>query len=253
MVIGREQRRGGDAEARLLAFHVAARLQRARRLVDADAAERRIAALLRADVAERRRRRTATVIAASTAQPWRVSPTMRPKVKHSAAGIRKIDSISTKFESGVGFSYGCAELALKKPPPLVPSILIASCEATGPIASVCVVAGVSSVTGLPLASLSGWPSASSFGCCVGGGLERRHVLVGVEVLDHALAHQEHRERRSDSGSSMYSVDARRGRPRSCRWSCAVWRAKPRISAITTAMPVAAEKKFCTVSASICVR
>ena len=30
-------------------------------------------------------------------------------------------------------------------------------------------------------------------------------------------------------------------------------AKPRISANTTAMPVAAEKKFCTASPSICVR
>ena len=37
----------------------------------------------------------------------------------------------------VGFSKGCAELALKKPPPLVPSILIATCEATGPTAIVC--------------------------------------------------------------------------------------------------------------------
>ena len=34
--------------------------------------------------------------------------------------------------SGVGFSYGCAELALKKPPPFVPSFLMASCDATGP-------------------------------------------------------------------------------------------------------------------------
>ena len=41
--------------------------------------------------------------------------------------------------SGVGFSNGCALLALKKPPPLVPNILIASCEATGPCAMVCVV------------------------------------------------------------------------------------------------------------------
>ena len=45
-------------------------------------------------------------------------------------------SISTKFVKPVGFSNGCAELALKKPPPLVPSSLIASCEATGPIAIV---------------------------------------------------------------------------------------------------------------------
>ena len=62
---------------------------------------------------------------------------MRPKVKVSAAGIRKIASICRALLNGVGFSNGCAELALKKPPPLVPSILIASCEATGPMARVC--------------------------------------------------------------------------------------------------------------------
>ena len=45
--------------------------------------------------------------------------------------------ICTKFDSAVGFSNGCAALALKKPPPLVPSILMATCEATGPTAMVC--------------------------------------------------------------------------------------------------------------------
>ena len=55
----------------------------------------------------------------------------------SPAGITRIISISTKFVSHVGFSNGIAELTLKKPPPLVPSSLIASCEATGPWASVC--------------------------------------------------------------------------------------------------------------------
>ena len=49
-----------------------------------------------------------------------------------------MDSISSKLLNGVGFSYGWAELALKKPPPLVPSILMASCEATGPCGIVCV-------------------------------------------------------------------------------------------------------------------
>ena len=34
--------------------------------------------------------------------------------------------------SGVGFSNGWAELTLKKPPPLVPSCLMAICEAAGP-------------------------------------------------------------------------------------------------------------------------
>jgi len=43
-----------------------------------------------------------------------------------AEGIRKIVSICQKLVHGVGFSNGCAELALKKPPPFVPICLIAS-------------------------------------------------------------------------------------------------------------------------------
>ena len=78
------------------------------------------------------------VMAASTAHPWRMSPTSRPNAKHSAAGIRKMASICKKLVSAFGFSKGCAELALKKPPPLVPIILMASWEATGPMARVCV-------------------------------------------------------------------------------------------------------------------
>ncbi|SAJ03280.1 Uncharacterised protein [Enterobacter cloacae] len=72
-------------------------------------------------------------IAHSSVRPWRRSLTTSPKAKQSAAGIRKIASICTKLVNAVGFSNGCDELALKKPPPLVPSILIASCDATGPI------------------------------------------------------------------------------------------------------------------------
>ena len=47
-----------------------------------------------------------------------------------------MESICSKLLSGVGFSNGCELLALKNPPPLVPSILMASCEATGPCAIV---------------------------------------------------------------------------------------------------------------------
>ena len=64
-----------------------------------------------------------TSIAAYSAQPWRRLPTMRPKVAVSAAGISRMNSTSTKFESPVGFSNGIAELTLKKPPPLVPELL----------------------------------------------------------------------------------------------------------------------------------
>ena len=55
----------------------------------------------------------------------------------SDAGKAKIASSSRKFASGVGFSNGCAALALKKPPPFVPSCLMAICEATGPIGRTC--------------------------------------------------------------------------------------------------------------------
>ena len=74
---------------------------------------------------------------AKIAQPWRWLPTMRPKTLVSAAPSAKIETIWMKLEMASGFSNGCAELALKKPPPLVPSILMASCEATGPSAMVC--------------------------------------------------------------------------------------------------------------------
>ena len=78
-----------------------------------------------------------TPMTARMAQPWRWLPTMRPNTLVSAAPSAKIEMICTKFDSAVGFSNGCAALALKKPPPLVPSILIAICEATGPTAMVC--------------------------------------------------------------------------------------------------------------------
>ena len=48
--------------------------------------------------------------------------------------MAKMASIWMKFPTAPGFSNGCAALALKKPPPLVPSILIATWEATGPMA-----------------------------------------------------------------------------------------------------------------------
>ncbi|MNT08169.1 hypothetical protein D3C72_1429010 [compost metagenome] len=104
-----------------------------------------------------------TVIAARIAMPWRRLPTISPNEKHNAAGMARMASICRKFDSGVGFSNGCAELALKKPPPLVPSSLIASCDATGPMARVCVCATAGSVTAWPAASRTGWPWASRRG------------------------------------------------------------------------------------------
>jgi hypothetical protein len=78
--------------------------------------------------------RKITSITAYSAQPWRGRPIMRPKVTVKAAGTSSISSSSMKLVSPVGFSNGCAELVLKKPPPSPDSTLIASCDATGPTA-----------------------------------------------------------------------------------------------------------------------
>ena len=59
-----------------------------------------------------------------------------------------------KFDSGVGFSKGYEAFAFMKPPPFVPSILIASCEATGPMARVCVPPDLSTITGWPCSSFA---------------------------------------------------------------------------------------------------
>ena len=66
-----------------------------------------------------------TVITIRIVFPCRVSLTAFPKVKHRAAGISSKQSASIKLDSGVAFSYGNAELTPKKPPPLVPSCLMA--------------------------------------------------------------------------------------------------------------------------------
>ncbi len=73
-----------------------------------------------------------------------------------------MDSVWTKFASGVGFSKGCAALALVKPPPLVPKTFIAICVAMGPCAMVCVSTRRSSITAAPRASLTSWPAESFF-------------------------------------------------------------------------------------------
>ncbi len=72
-------------------------------------------------------------------------------------------STSRKVASGVGFSKGCAELTLKKPPPLVPSCLMAICEAAGPTAMTCSVSLAFFVFGWPLSSRAGLPSLSVTG------------------------------------------------------------------------------------------
>jgi hypothetical protein len=130
-----------------------------------------------------------------------------------------MNSSSTKLEKVVGFSNGNAELTLKNPPPLVPSSLMAICEATGPIASTCPKpCRVVTVTAPVKFCTTPWETSSS-----------------VPI--------------TDSGSRIYSSD--RVRSTQKLPSLVVSRrAKPRMTAASTAMPTAAETKFCTASPAI---
>ena len=125
--------------------------------------------------------RTATVLAAKIARPWLLSFTIRPNVNGMAAGIRRMASISRKLLNGVGFSNGWAELTPKNPPPLLPSCLMAICDAAGPMGMIC--------------SL---PSRVD------------RVRVAGEALDDALGQQEHRkddrEREKDVERRAREVD-----------------------------------------------
>ena len=68
--------------------------------------------------------------------------------------MSRIANISKKLLRGVGFSKGWAEFTLKKPPPLAPSCLMATWDATGPTAMSCSVRVEVSVLGLSLTAKS---------------------------------------------------------------------------------------------------
>ncbi len=91
---------------------------------------------------------------------------------------------------------------------------------------------------------------------VDGHLDRHRIeqldrAVRREALHDALRHQhdcEHeRQRQQDVQRAAREIDPEVADLATCR------RAKPRINATSTAMPEAADRKFCTASPSICVR
>ncbi len=122
----RKEGRVDGPEADLLALHVPRRARR-RRARGGSALPR-----TSAKPATRAPPRKNSAIVQKTAQPCRGLPVILPSVTVRPAGIAKMRNIWRRFVKGVGFSYGWVEFALKKPPPFVPSILIASCEAIGP-------------------------------------------------------------------------------------------------------------------------
>ncbi len=122
----------------------------------------------------------------------------------------------------MGFSNGCAELTLKKPPPLLPSCLIAIQPATGP-------PGMSCFT--PSTVVTAW---KPWKFAITPWLPRRTantIAIGnrMRVVPRTMSTQK---------LPMNGVRLR---------------VIPRISATTTASPTAAEAKCCTIRPPIDVR
>ena len=125
------------------------------------------------------------------------------------------------------FSNGWAELVLKKPPPFVPSCLMAIWLATGP-------PGIDWVTSAATAASTGVASVSPRKFCTTPPSDSRMATT------------------NDSGSRMRNVV----RVRSTQKLPSVRRPRrtmPRMIATTTAIPAAADTKFCTAKPTICVR
>ncbi len=138
----------------------------------------------------------------------------------SANGMTSSRKISKISVNGFGFSNGCAELALKKPPPLLPSSLMTSCEATGPPTMVwCWPASV--VTAWPALKLSMTPPAAR-----------------ISAPANAIGSSSRSTHRVTSTQKLPSRSVLR-------------RMNPRTIAMAIAMPTAAEAKFCTARPHIC--
>ena len=173
-----EHRRVGDAEALFDTFHRRADRGGDGAVVPAAGTSIIRLTLISGDDAHRPRR---------SRSPASCCSTMRPKVRGSEKAITSSRKISTQFVHVVGFSNGCAELALKKPPPLVPSSLMTSWLATGPPVMVCCP---------PASVLTTW----SCRC---------------EVLDGAAGDQDDRGDDRDAAAGCGWCRGP-GRPRSCR-------------------------------------
>src|SRR5262245_1343820 len=99
-------------------------------------------------------------ITANSTAACRMRPTIRPKVQTAAIGSSMIAIVDTTLVQKVGFSNGCVLLGPKKPPPLVPSCLIATNAATGPRQITCT-APSNVVAGAAPANVIGTPPSTS--------------------------------------------------------------------------------------------
>ena len=151
-----------DSEARFLAFHVSAGLGRRSRLVGTGRRERGISRLLAAPRRPRAPRRRGLSSSQATPIPGAYRPRacrMCSRARRRSAGSPQLEEIRERSRVLVGVE----EFTLKNPPPFVPSILMATWDATGPTAICWSFIVAFSVTGLPLSSFTGWFPESIFG------------------------------------------------------------------------------------------
>ena len=142
-----EQRGVGDAEAHLFAFHVAARLQRARGLIDVRRRER-VAARFGPVGARRRPARNSTAIAAKTAQPCAAIRSCARACRSARRDREDRRTSRGSSRTASGSRKDVRELALKKPPPFVPELLDRILRRDRPWAIVCSVISLVSLTGI---------------------------------------------------------------------------------------------------------
>jgi len=115
--------------------------------------------------------------------------------------MRKIDTICTSSPARSRFSYGVRRIGVEEATAVpCPSILIASCEATGPMARVCLSVFRSSITGVALFVLQRLTVGTVLGLLVARHFERGDVLVPSKFWITPWLTKEQRED-SDSGSS----------------------------------------------------
>ncbi len=144
-----------------------------------------------------------------------------PNVQASAKGMLSSNQFDRRLVRPVGFSKGWPALALKYPPPLVPSCLIASCEATGPPA-------------IPWC----WP-ATVVTMWVACRFCSAPWAIRTTAATAAMGRRMRMTIRVRSTQKFPRV-----------FDC--FRVRPRMSATATAMPAAADTKFWTASPAIWV-
>ena len=160
-------------------------------------------------------------MAPRTAYPCLRSLAILPNVHARANGMASSNQFDSMLVRPVGFSKGWPALALNGPPPLVPNCLIASWEAIGP-------------PGIPW----DWPETvvSMWAAC------RFCSAPWAIRITAAMAAMGRRTR------TTIRVRSAQKFPRV--FDCL--RVRPRMSATATAIPTAADTKFCTASPAIWV-